>query len=96
MEIFAGIIKEIWNLFMAMSVYLVFGFLVAGLVSVFLKPEKVFKHLGNKRFSSILKAVLLGVPLPLCSCGVIPPAAGLYKSGASKGATLAFLISTPT
>jgi len=95
-ETLTGIIKEIWNLFMAMSVYLVFGFLVAGIVSVFLKPEKIFRHFGNSGFSSILKAVLFGVPLPLCSCGVLPPAAGLYKSGASKGSTLAFLISTPT
>jgi len=95
-ETITGIIKEIWNLFMAMSAYLVFGFLVAGIVRIFLKPEKIFKHLGNRGFSSILKAVLFGVPLPLCSCGVLPPAAGLYKSGAGKGATLAFLISTPT
>jgi len=79
-----------------MSVYLVLGFIVAGFIHIFLKPETVFRHLGMPGIFSIVKAVLFGAPLPLCSCGVIPSAASLYKSGASRGSVIAFLISTPT
>lgn len=79
-----------------MSTYLILGLFVAGLIHIFLKPETIFRHLGKPGFLSIVKAVLFGVPLPLCSCGVLPPAASFYRSGASKGSVLAFLISTPT
>ena len=55
----------------------------------------IFKHIGPKNFTSTLKSTLFGVPLPLCSCGVIPVAATLRDSGASKGSTVSFLVSTP-
>ncbi|MCM8788237.1 MAG: permease [Candidatus Omnitrophica bacterium] len=90
-----GIIKEAWNLFLQMSFYLALGFVVSGIISAFFKPETILKHLGRKGIVSVLKAVMLGVPLPLCSCGVLPPAATFYKSGASKGSVVAFLSSTP-
>jgi len=96
MEIVKGLVKEVWLLFFQMSPYLFGGFLFAGIIHNFLKPSRIIHHLGKPGFISIAKAVLFGVPLPLCSCGVVPPAASLYKSGASKGATIAFLISTPT
>ncbi|MCX7705818.1 MAG: permease [bacterium] len=92
----AGIIREAWTLFLQMSFYLVLGFLFAGFIHIFLKTEFIFKHLGKKGISSIIKAVLFGVPLPLCSCGVLPPASTLYKYGATKGSVIAFLIATPT
>ena len=78
-----------------MSPYLLFGFLIAGILHEFV-PRKIYstKLAGNK-FSSVLLAALFGIPLPLCSCGVIPTAASLRKAGASKGATVSFLISTP-
>lgn len=79
-----------------MSPYLLFGFLIAGILKVLIPAEKVFYHLSPNRFSSILKATLLGVPLPLCSCGVIPVATHIKKEGASDGATVSFLISTPS
>jgi uncharacterized membrane protein YraQ (UPF0718 family) len=61
-----------------------------------LVPESlVTKHLGKKTISSVVKSTLFGIPLPVCSCGVIPLATSIKKSGASKGATLSFLISTP-
>ena len=78
-----------------MAPYLLFGFLMAGLFSGFLKAEWIRKHLGGKGFTEVLKASALGVPLPLCSCSVIPVSASLRKQGASRGATTAFLISTP-
>ena len=72
-----------------------FGFLGAGLLKAFLPEEAVARHLGKSSTGAVLKASLFGIPLPLCSCGVIPAAVGLRKQGASKGASAAFLVSTP-
>jgi uncharacterized protein len=91
-----GVLRESWFLFFRMSGYLVIGFVCAGLIHQFLRPEFVSRHLGRPSILSIIKATLFGVPLPLCSCGIIPPATSLRVAGASAGATLAFLISTPT
>ncbi len=96
MQIILNIIKEAYFLLNQMSVYLVFGFLFAGILHVFIKEEIIAKHLGKNNFLSVIKASLFGIPLPLCSCGVIPAALSLRKSGASRGAVLSFLISTPT
>lgn len=85
-----------WATTLAMAPWLLFGFFVAGMLSLFFSPEKVSATLGRKAGKkAIWMAVLLGVPLPLCSCGVLPTALGLRKGGASKSATAAFLISTP-
>jgi uncharacterized membrane protein YraQ (UPF0718 family) len=91
-----GVVIEAWALLVKMAPYLLFGFLFAGLLHIFLSPEKIARHLGRGNFSSVFKAALFGVPLPLCSCGVIPAALSLRREGASIGAVLAFLISTPT
>lgn len=85
----------LWNTFAEMSPYLLFGFLVAGILYVLLPASQVGKHLGGKGIMPVIKAAILGVPLPLCSCGVIPVAASFRKKGATRGATTAFLISTP-
>lgn len=84
-----------WDLLQQASIYILFGLLVGGLLKVFLSPAYVASHLGSGRFSSVFKAALLGIPIPLCSCGVLPAAASLKKQGANNGATVAFLISTP-
>lgn len=86
---------ELWMILTESSVWLIFGFLLAGVVHVLVPREWMLKHLGGKGIVPILKASLLGIPLPLCSCSVIPVAAGLRKQGASKGASAAFAISTP-
>ncbi len=78
-----------------MAPYLLFGFFVAGVLSVFISQTLIERHLGGRGFAPVLKATVLGIPLPLCSCGVIPVSASLRKHGASKGATTGFLISTP-
>jgi len=78
-----------------MSPYLLFGFLAAGLLSVLIPARMVERHLGGRGIWPVVKASALGAPLPLCSCGVIPVAASLRRHGASKGATTAFLLSTP-
>lgn len=78
-----------------MSPYLMLGLLVGGLIHVFISSEKIKKSFGAKGLAGVFKASLLGVPLPLCSCAVIPSAVTLKKNGATNGATSAFLISTP-
>ena len=88
-------INEITFLFIEISPYLILGFLVSGLLFIFTSKEMVSNNIGKPGFNSVAKASLFGVPMPLCSCGVIPVATSMYKRGASKGATLSFLISTP-
>jgi len=94
-QIILVLLLAIWGTLCEMAPYLLFGFLVAGLLSVFVNPETVERHLGGRGIWPVIKASLLGVPLPLCSCGVIPVAASLRRHGASRGATTAFLLSTP-
>jgi len=89
------VLSEFLQVLGEMSPYLLFGFLVAGVLSVVIRPSWVERHLGGRGFWPVFKASLFGVPLPLCSCGVIPVAASLRKHGASREATTAFLLSTP-
>ncbi|ABA87613.1 membrane protein DUF318 [Syntrophotalea carbinolica DSM 2380] len=90
-----GIITESWRLLVEAAPFVLFGFLAAGLLKALIPENFVARHLGKSSSGSVIKASLLGIPLPLCSCGVIPAAIGLRKQGASKGASAAFLISTP-
>ena len=87
--------KEIFHLINEMSPYLLLGFLIAGLMHAFIPGKYYTRYLAKPTFRSVLNAALLGVPLPLCSCGVIPTAMSLRKEGASKGAVASFLIATP-
>jgi uncharacterized membrane protein YraQ (UPF0718 family) len=78
-----------------MAPYILFGLIFAGFLHE-LVPESIVKnHLGKDSIVSVIKSTVFGIPLPVCSCGVIPLAAGIKKSGASNGSTLSFLISTP-
>jgi uncharacterized protein len=88
-------INALWDLTLEMSPYLLLGFLIAGVLYVYFPKEKVSRYLGKSNFKSTLNAALIGVPLPLCSCGVIPTGISFYKNGASKGSSVSFLISTP-
>ncbi len=78
-----------------MSPYLLLGFLIAGVLHVFVPHKFYSKYLSASNKRSVVYAALLGIPLPLCSCGVIPTAIGLKNEGASKGAVASFLIATP-
>lgn len=78
-----------------MSPYLLFGFLIAGVLKVYVPKDLYIHKIAKPTFGSVMWSALAGVPLPLCSCGVIPTGMSLRKEGASKGATVAFLISTP-
>lgn len=95
MDLMLDILREAWNLTGQMSPYLLLGFLVAGLLSAFISPQWVERHLGGRGWKPVAKSALLGVPLPLCSCGVIPVSASIRAHGASRGATVGFLLSTP-
>lgn len=95
MTLLIDICRESWLLLLDASFYILFGILIGGLLKVFLSPAYVARHLGTGRFMPVLKAALFGIPVPLCSCGVLPAAAALKKQGANNGATVAFLISTP-
>ena len=95
MEFIVGIGLEFWGTLCQMAPYLLFGFFVAGLLSTLVSPELVQRHLGGRGFRPILKAALLGVPLPLCSCGVVPVAMSLRRQGARRAPVVAFLLSTP-
>jgi len=90
-----AVIVDFWATVSEMSPYLLFGFFVAGALSVLVSQAFVERHLGGRGLWPLLKASIFGVPLPLCSCGVIPVSMSLHKHGASKGSTIAFLLSTP-
>lgn len=95
MTILKTVALDFWATIGEMSPYLLFGFFVAGLLSVLITQKMVERHLGGVGIWQLVKASIFGVPLPLCSCGVIPVSMSLYKHGASKGAVISFLLSTP-
>jgi len=95
METVTGILNAIYATFVEMAPYLMLGLTFAGLLHILFKREFVARHLGGGGLAAVVKAAVLGVPLPLCSCGVVPTALSLRKSKASDGATVSFLISTP-
>jgi uncharacterized protein len=90
-----GFGKELFIILSEMAPYLLLGFAFAGLLHLLFPKKRVRKYMGQNTFRSIFNASLLGVPLPLCSCGVIPTGISFYKHGASKASTVSFLISTP-
>jgi len=95
MNVVLDFLASAWAVFVEMAPYLILGFVVAGVIRTFLPDDFVARRLGGGGSAPVLRAALLGIPLPLCSCGVIPAALGLRRQGASRGATLSFLVSTP-
>ncbi len=89
------LLNNIYVLALDASFWLVIGLLIGGLFKTLIPTELLQRHLSGEGFASIIKAAILGAPLPLCSCGVIPAAMGLREAGASKSATTSFLVSTP-
>ncbi|MFI4910321.1 MAG: SO_0444 family Cu/Zn efflux transporter [Sedimentisphaeraceae bacterium JB056] len=95
MSFINDLFKEFWSILGEMSPYLIFGFAIAGILSVVISADTVRRHLGGSSLGSVVKASIFGIPLPLCSCGVLPVTMSLQKSGAGKGACISFLLSTP-
>jgi uncharacterized protein len=90
-----SLLTNIWLVFLDTAFWLLIGLLAAGLVKSFIAEDTMQRWVGGHGIGAILRAALFGAPLPLCSCGVLPAAIGLRRAGASKEATVSFLISTP-
>ena len=95
MELLNNFLANFVEVSLEAAPWLLFGLLAAGLIKVWI-PESFMKRvLGGKGAWPVIKGAFIGAPLPLCSCGVLPAAIGLRRSGASNGATLSFLVATP-
>ena len=95
MEYLKDFINELYFITTDMAPYLLLGFFFAGLLYLLFPKKKVRRYMGRNRNRAVINASLFGIPLPLCSCGVIPTGLSFYRNGASKGSTVSFLISTP-
>lgn len=95
MEYVMAFLSEFLELFAEMAPFLLLGFLLAGVLHVWVPRSLYVPKISKPNFKSVLLSALFGIPLPICSCGVIPTAVALRKEGASKGASVSFLISTP-
>ena len=95
MDKFNEILNTLINLIGEMSPYILLGFLIAGVMHAFIPSRLFSRHLSGNGLGTVVKSALVGVPLPLCSCGVLPAAISLRRSGASKAATTSFLVATP-
>lgn len=92
---FNQILYSFINILNEMSPYILLGFIIAGILHVFVKENVLTRHLAGNGWKSVVKSAAIGIPLPLCSCGVLPTAVSLHRQGASKAATTSFLIATP-
>lgn len=86
---------ETWQLTVEAAPWLLGGFLLAGVIHALAPIDRVTRHLGKPGLAGVVKASLIGIPLPLCSCSVIPVASAIRQRGAGRGAFVSFLISTP-
>lgn len=91
----ANILVQFWWLWVEAAPWLTIGLLAAGLLKAWFPNELVQRWLGGRGIGPVIRAALIGTPLPLCSCSVLPAAVQLHRSGASRGATVSFLIATP-
>jgi uncharacterized membrane protein YraQ (UPF0718 family) len=89
------LLENIWAVFLDTAFWLLIGLLAAGFIKSYISEETMRRWVGGRGIGAVSRAALFGAPLPLCSCGVLPAAIGLHRSGASKEATVSFLISTP-
>jgi hypothetical protein len=89
------LLQSFWNLSASMGIFIVIGVMIAGILHELVPEDLITKQLGTRGWKSVFKGTLFGIPLPLCSCSVIPFAAELKRKGASEGSVLSFLISTP-
>lgn len=95
MGIWNKFLNETWSLALEMAPYLWIGLIAAGVIRIWLQPETAQRLLGGRGWIKNLQATIIGIPLPVCSCGIVPIAAGLRKTGAGPGPTLSFMTATP-
>ena len=92
---FIEFLNHLLNLFLDTAIWLLFGLILAAILKGWIPSSLVQRWLSGTGIGSIIRAAFIGAPLPLCSCGVLPTAIGLRRSGASKPATVSFLVATP-
>ena len=90
-----GVLRQTWEIMEEASVFLLFGFLLAGMLGILVPGRLLTRLVGTGKIKSVLWGSVVGAPIPMCSCGVLPTALGLRKQGATPGATVAFLVATP-
>jgi len=90
-----GVLRQTWEIMEEASVFLLFGFLLAGMLGILVPGRLLTRLVGTGKIKSVLWGSVVGAPIPMCSCGVLPAALGLRKQGATPGATVAFLVATP-
>jgi len=95
MDTFIAVLGTTWDMYLEAAPWLIVGIVAAGLIHALMPSGLMMKWLGENKVGSVIRAALIGAPLPLCSCGVLPAAVELRRDGASKGATVSFLIATP-
>lgn len=95
MELLRNFIENIFVLANSMSFFILVGLFIAGALKELMPADFISSHLGKGKISSVIKATIFGIPMPVCSCSVIPLAKSLQKEGANKGAVQSFLIATP-
>ncbi len=95
MSLFITFFQNLWLMITESAPWLLLGFLIAGVINQLVPPKWITQSLGQKGFGNIFRAAIIGAPLPLCSCGVIPTAMGIRRAGATRGGTASFLVSTP-
>jgi uncharacterized protein len=95
MNFLLRVLEETYRIVLDSGVFILLGFFLAGVLSEVVDTARIGRLLGGRSLRSILTAALVGAPLPLCSCGVLPAAVALRKKGASREATVSFLVSTP-
>ncbi|MEM7673795.1 MAG: permease, partial [Verrucomicrobiota bacterium] len=95
MESIGKFMQALWFTWFEMAPFLLVGFLIAGVLHAFLDKDRVLRLLGKDGPMQTVRAVVLGIPIPVCSCGVIPIAATLREKGAGPGATSGFMLTTP-
>jgi uncharacterized membrane protein YraQ (UPF0718 family) len=93
--VFGEWVGSVWSMLLDSGVFFLFGLVLAGLIWLLMNQENVGRFVRDEGMTGVLKAALIGIPLPLCSCSVLPVASQLHRSGAGRGATVSFLISTP-
>lgn len=94
-DISSAIAGGVAEVILAAAPWLLLGLVIAGVLRAWLPDRVVARWLGGRGMGAVLRAALVGTPLPLCSCGVLPAAIGLRRQGASKEATVSFLVATP-
>lgn len=95
MEVLLHLARATWEVYLLASPYILLGLAAAGLMHVLVPADRIARWLGGQGLGPTLRAALLGIPLPLCSCAVVPVTIELSRKGASREASLAFLVSTP-